>query len=262
MATSTTQSTRLERHLRFYRNLSAVLGLVVVVLAVTLILGRGQRFGRAIRIDGELICLVRDQKAAEQVHERLLSDGRGDLPGEAALEEQWQDASWPVEDNDVRVLMQLHPEKLSEIFESDPVSLIIGILKSRHGQIDSDQLEHLLSPRYISAAGWKQWWTKAKNALKRCPYVFVEGRNPVILTYHEKGKSLEDEIEPQWAQAQTPAQRIAVIDTYFREAKVRKIEVKPTMIERIHSDLLDRVKSEIESLVEEIQKTVVEVPFK
>ncbi|MHC4797185.1 MAG: GreA/GreB family elongation factor [Planctomycetota bacterium] len=145
------------------------------------------------------------------------------------------------DDNDIRVLMQLNPDKLSQIFESNPVSLIIGILKSQHGQIDSDELEHMLSPKYISADAWKKWWNKAKNALKRCPNVFVEGRNPVILTYHEEGKSLEDEIAPQWAQAHTPAQRIAVIDTYFREAKLRKIKVEPAMIERMRNDLLDRV---------------------
>lgn len=95
------QHARLERQLRFYRNLSAVLALVVLLLLAVVLLGRGQRFGRAIRIDGELICLVKDQKAAEAVHEKLLADGKADLPGQAALEEQWEDVSWPVEDNQV-----------------------------------------------------------------------------------------------------------------------------------------------------------------
>ncbi len=99
--TKNAQVARLQRHLRFYRNLTMLLGLIVVVLAATLILGRGQRFARAIRIDKDLICFVKDEKIAERVHERILSEAKGDLPGEAALEEQWEDASWPVDDNEV-----------------------------------------------------------------------------------------------------------------------------------------------------------------
>lgn len=98
---SASQLARLERQVRFYRNLSAVLALTVALTLGLLILGRGQRFARAIRIDGQLICLVKDQRAAQAVHERILADARGDLPGEAALEEEWQDLSWPVDDNRV-----------------------------------------------------------------------------------------------------------------------------------------------------------------
>jgi len=147
----------------------------------------------------------------------------------------------PTDANDIRILIQLNPERLTDIIDSDPLALIIGILKSRHGQIDSDELEHLLCPKYISDNQWKQWWADAKRDLKRCPNVVVEGRNPVILSYHREGRTLEYEIEPQWKQAETAAQRLDVIETYFREAKHRKTKVQPELIERMHSDLLDRV---------------------
>ncbi len=91
----------LDRQLRFYRNLSLVLGLVVVVLAGILILGRGPKFARAIKINDVFICLVNNHETAERVHDRALSNARGDLPGEASLEEQWEDVNWPVEDNEV-----------------------------------------------------------------------------------------------------------------------------------------------------------------
>ncbi|MGC9317086.1 MAG: G5 domain-containing protein [Armatimonadota bacterium] len=92
---------RLRGQVRFYRATSAILLLLVLVLALLLVLGSRQRFARAIRIDGEKVCLVSDQRAAQRVHEILLERGSGDLPGEAALQEQWQDEPWPVDENEV-----------------------------------------------------------------------------------------------------------------------------------------------------------------
>ena len=99
---------RLERAVSFYRNLSLALAVITIVLLAVLIIGRGQRFGRAIRIDDEPkpICLVNDERAAELVHDRLLSEARGDLPGDANIEEHWEDVSWPVEDNQVLSVAQ------------------------------------------------------------------------------------------------------------------------------------------------------------
>jgi len=91
----------LDRQLRFYRNLSIVLGLVVVVLAGILILGRGPKFARAIKINGIFICLVDNHKTAERVYDSVLSNARGELPGEASFEEQWEDVNWPVDENKV-----------------------------------------------------------------------------------------------------------------------------------------------------------------
>ncbi|MEP0841923.1 MAG: hypothetical protein HRF43_04345, partial [Phycisphaerae bacterium] len=144
----------------------------------------------------------------------------------------------PIAANDFRVLVQTQPKKLAALLESDPVELVIGILKSHRGRLDSDELEHLLSPRFVPADKWKDFWSKAKTALKRCPNVILEGRNPVILTYDSQGQTLDDEIVPQWQRAETPAQRLAVIETYFREAKSRGTSVAPAVIGRMHRDLL------------------------
>lgn len=92
---------RLRDQVRFYRATSLILLGLVFLLGLLLILGSRQKFARAIRIDGEKICLVRNQRAAQRVHETLLERGSGGLPGEAALQQQWQDEPWPVDDNKV-----------------------------------------------------------------------------------------------------------------------------------------------------------------
>lgn len=146
-----------------------------------------------------------------------------------------------VAETDFRVLLQLRPEALTDLVTRDPVQLVIGILQSRQGRIDSDHLEELLSPRLVPAGQWSTWWSKARTALRRCPHVVIEGRNPVILTYHAAGQTLEDEIEPQWAKAQTPAQRMAVVEGYLRELKARRLAASPALVGKLHRELMQRV---------------------
>ncbi len=92
---------QLERNLRLYRTFTTVLLLVIVVLVAWLIVRSNRKFARAIRIDGQIVCLVKNMEAAKRVHELLLAQGKGDLPGEAALEQQWQDEAWPVDEREV-----------------------------------------------------------------------------------------------------------------------------------------------------------------
>ena len=143
--------------------------------------------------------------------------------------------------NDFRALSQLHPEKITELLDTDPAALVLGLLRSHRDKMDSEELKHLLSPKYIPASKWSSWWSKARAALNRSPNVVLEGRNPVMLTYHRVEQTLEDEIAPQWAEADTPHKRLAVVETYLREAKARGTTPAPAMIERMYRDLATRI---------------------
>lgn len=147
----------------------------------------------------------------------------------------------PIDANDFRVLVAMEPARLKEMLDSDPVTVVIGILKSHQGQLDSDELNQILSPRYIAENRWKTWWSKAKSELRRCANVVLEGKSRTILTYHAQGQSLEDEILPQWESAQSAHQRLTVIENYLREAKARKVEPQPRMIKRLHKNIMARV---------------------
>ncbi len=98
---STRSMAQFEGQLRFYKMASVILLAAVILLSALLIVGGRQKFARAIKIDNAVVCLVRDQSAAERVHEELLKQGKGELPGEASLEEQWSDEPWPVDDQEV-----------------------------------------------------------------------------------------------------------------------------------------------------------------
>lgn len=147
----------------------------------------------------------------------------------------------PIAETDFRVLIQTNVPRIKELLNEDPVALVIGILQSHRGRLDSDQLEHVLVPQFLSQKEWSGWWTRAKTALKRSPNVMVEGRNPMILTYTAQGQTLEEEIEPVWSKAETPGQRLTAIDTYFREAKARGVQPKQHLIDRMQRDLNKRI---------------------
>jgi transcription elongation GreA/GreB family factor/transcription elongation factor GreA-like protein len=142
--------------------------------------------------------------------------------------------------NDFRALSQLHPEKINDLLESDPAALVIGLLHSHRDKMDSDELKHLLSPKYLAPAKWSSWWSKARAAMNRSPNIVLEGRNPVMIVFHHTQQTLEDEIGPQWAEADTPQKRLATVETYLREAKARGSTPAPAMVARMHRDLMAR----------------------
>lgn len=88
----------------FYRTAALVLLVIVGVQAGVIIWqAHRSRFARAIRVNNEVVCFVRNDKVAEQVRAALLAQHKGDLPGAPFLEQKWEDLNWPM-DRDDKVL--------------------------------------------------------------------------------------------------------------------------------------------------------------
>lgn len=85
----------------FYRGATILLLVIVAVEAGVIIWqSRHARFARAILIDGKVAVFVRNEKAAEEVHQRLLQNHKANLPGRAFLEQKWASDNWPLDQND------------------------------------------------------------------------------------------------------------------------------------------------------------------
>lgn len=143
--------------------------------------------------------------------------------------------------NDFRALSQLHPERIANLLESDPVALVSGLLHGHHGKLDSDELKHVLVPKHLPPDKWSSWWSKARAALNRSSNIVLEGRNPVIIVYHHTEQTLEDEILPQWNEADSSIKRLSVVETYLREAAARGLTPRPEAVAQMHSELIKRV---------------------
>ena len=148
-----------------------------------------------------------------------------------------------VASDDFRVLRQLRPEQLVTLIQDDPVAVVIGLIHAHDGHIDADLLKHELVPKHIDTKDWSKWWTRARNALKRCPHVIIEGRSPVILTYCAAGQTLEDETWQAFETQKFPADWLSTAESYLREKSSRKEKPDEGLLRRFGDHLLQNIAS-------------------
>lgn len=87
---------RLENTLRLYRTGLLLCLLLIVVLLVVLLAGHRARIARAIRVDGQVICLVPNRAAAERVRAKLLAPVKAKWGDNPCFREKWDHIDWPV----------------------------------------------------------------------------------------------------------------------------------------------------------------------
>ncbi|MBU0639482.1 MAG: GreA/GreB family elongation factor [Planctomycetes bacterium] len=149
----------------------------------------------------------------------------------------------PIDPDDFRVLRQLRPERLAELIESDPVALVIGLIRAHGDHIDQDRLKSELVPRHIDFNGWSKWWTKTRAKLKRCPNVIMEGRTPVFLSYCAEGRTPEDEAQSKIEADADPMRWLAVMEEYLKEQSQRKQPPEPALVERFHAHVVRHIEA-------------------
>jgi len=144
-----------------------------------------------------------------------------------------------VDPRDFRVLCQHNPREVAQRLKDDPAGVLVGICMSRGGQIDSNDLKEFLVPRFMDAGSWSGWWGKARTAAKRCDQLSLEGRNPIVVSYHAQGRTLEDEMGPALTAAKTPLDYHVLLGQYLRETRTRKSSPNEEFVQRILGSLAD-----------------------
>jgi transcription elongation factor GreA len=210
---------------------------------------------RAIRTLDTCLALKQGTPLAGRYeHNVLLVDGFNDLTGcfdltepggqQISLEPKpLADNYEPVDDTDFRVLRAFRPDELQGLVTSDPTAVMIGVCRMNGGRVESLELRDTIVPRYLTQKKWSNWWTRAKTAVKRSPFLTIEGRNPTFVIYHPKGHSLEQELAPLVEAARVPLELLNVLKQYIREVKQRKIEIDPTFV----SPILDTLAGQSDS---------------
>ncbi len=143
--------------------------------------------------------------------------------------------------DDFRVLSGLRSDRLTALIESDPVTLVAGILRAHGNTLNADELKFALCPHHIAMDKWSKWWSRARAAMKRSDTIAVEGRSPVILTYHKKGRSLERDARQALEKAATAAELREVAEAYIREVKHLKAQVDPDCVRAIATRLEESI---------------------
>jgi len=144
-------------------------------------------------------------------------------------------------ENDFRVLSQFGQDRIVELLDADPVTLVVGILRSHGDRIDRDALKLLLVPKYLPVERWSDWWGRIRDAVKRSRNLRLEGRSPMFLVYDEVGQSPESEAWARFTEVQTPRECLEVLDAYLRDVKHQKAAPDAEFIARVQAALLERI---------------------
>jgi transcription elongation factor GreA len=147
-----------------------------------------------------------------------------------------------VDNNDFRVLRQLYPDRLNELIESDPVAVVVGLIRANDGPIDQELLRDELVPRYMDSKSWSKWWTKTRTKLKRDRHILLEGRAPVVISYTKKGQTIEDEARAAFSAAKSAPLWLDTIDNYYKESEALKSEPDAALV----AEFVAKLKSVIE----------------
>jgi len=146
-----------------------------------------------------------------------------------------------VDENDFQFLQRLEPNRIVELAASDPVALLIGLLKNHGPQIDRDELKLMLVPAFIKPGNWSSWWTRVRNAVKKSPQLRIEGRSPMLLIYDEAGRTPEAETWQALNQSSNPRAWLDVLEGYLRSTERKAAEANAAFFKRVQSFLVDHI---------------------
>ncbi len=98
------------------------------------------------------------------------------------LQFAFQKTEWIAAD-DFRAKKIEELEELRKLAKSDPIALIVHLLKSHGGTLTGDALEKELSGSVIAEAGFKKWWDATKKALRESRLAVVPQKRtePIVL---------------------------------------------------------------------------------
>lgn len=150
-----------------------------------------------------------------------------------------------VDADDFRVLKQLHPERIAELGQKDPLALVTAMVKSHQNRLSSDELKAMLSPKFIPKDQWAKWWTKARNAAKKSKNLLMDGKNPIIFRYDAKGRSLEDEFLPALEKMHAAHEFLTLLQDYLRQCKDIKQSPSVEFLNHFAEQLTARIKQQI-----------------
>jgi len=90
------------------------------------------------------------------------------------------------------VLRKTSPETLRQLAQDDPARLVRMVLAACDGRISLRGLRNALEGAVVPAEAWSKWWSSARVAVRRDPFVSIAaGSNPMLtlrteaLTYEE-----------------------------------------------------------------------------
>ena len=150
---------------------------------------------------------------------RFLIQGREafDTLGAVQLADRYRPAAF----TEFRVLRQFARDQLIERLNADPAEIVIELCQQKNSSTTSEAIEDLLVPDLLSETEWKNWWTRARTALKKCSNVRIDGRSPYTITYDDVPIAHHDNLLAEFDAQRDPREQWEVVAKYLRECKAQ-----------------------------------------
>lgn len=93
---------------------------------------------------------------------------------------------------DLRAMVLIDPEGLQALAEEDPGEVVRRAVKLARGKAAASRIKELLVDKAVPAKAWTRWWTKAKKAAARHPWIKIEGGSRPVFFLRDKPVSMND----------------------------------------------------------------------
>ena len=94
--------------------------------------------------------------------------------------------------DDLRAMVLIDPEGLRALAEDDPGEVVCRAVKLARGRATAARVKELLIDKAVPTKAWPRWWTAAKKAAARHPWLKIEGGSRPVFYLRDKPVSMND----------------------------------------------------------------------
>ncbi len=94
--------------------------------------------------------------------------------------------------DDLRAMVLIDPEGLRALAEDDPGEVVRRAVKLARGRATAARVKELLIDKAVPTKNWSRWWTAAKKAAARHPWLKIEGGARPVFFLRDKPVSMND----------------------------------------------------------------------
>lgn len=113
----------------------------------------------------------------------------------------------------------LDPDSLKTMAESAPEELLKLLIREMGGKASLKDIKAKLVDGVLDTADWTRWWTVAKRAAMKDPYLNVSGGAAAAIELRDKPLSHQEEIIGKVKSAKVLDTKIALVDEYIGSLK-------------------------------------------
>lgn len=93
---------------------------------------------------------------------------------------------------DLRAMVLIDPEGLHALAEEDPGEVVRRAVSLARGRATAARVKELLIDKAVPTKNWSRWWTAAKKAAARHPWLKIEGGSRPVFSLRKKPVSMND----------------------------------------------------------------------